>query len=96
MTDIKTEIKRGEEAARLMQNPVYVEALQKVRETIIKTWENAPIRDKEGQNELKLMLKLLNDVQHNVETVIQTGKLAKLQIEREEGRLRSAIRMFKQ
>lgn len=86
---------RGEKARMILENPVYDESWTKVREAIIKAWENAPIRDKEGQNELKLMLKLLVDARKNLETVMQTGKLARLQIEREESRLNSAIRMFR-
>jgi hypothetical protein len=72
----------GYKAELLLDNPVYIEAVTKVREAIITAWENAPIRDKDGHNELKLMLKLLKDLDANIKTVAQTGTLAKLQIER--------------
>lgn len=54
-----------------------------VRDAIVKQWESSPIRDKEGQNELRLMRKLLNDLEANIKTVIDTGKMAKIQVERE-------------
>lgn len=54
-----------------------------LRDAIIKQWESCPVRDKDGQNELKLMRKLLNDLEGNIKTVVDTGKLAKVQIERE-------------
>lgn len=77
------ELRRGELARQVIENEIYTEAWKSVREGIISAWESAPIRDKEGQNELKLMLKLLNDVRRNVETAMNTGKMAKIQIERE-------------
>lgn len=77
------ELRRGVLAESLLGNELYKESWQEVRSAIIQAWEKAPIRDKEGQNELKLMLKLLTDVKKNVEQVVSTGKMAKIQIERE-------------
>ena len=58
----------------------YFDAL---RLAIISQWENSPIRDKEGQNELRLMRKLLSDLEANIKTVIDTGKMARVQIQKE-------------
>lgn len=88
------EMMRGEQARQVMENEIYIEAWKSVREAIISAWESAPIRDKEGQNELKLMLKLLTDVRKNVETVMQTGKMAKIAIERE-SMFKNAVNRFK-
>lgn len=81
--ELSDELRRGDMARLVLENPIYVETMQSLRDGIMQAWENAPIRDKEGQNELKLMLKLLGDLQRNIETVMQTGKMAKIQIERE-------------
>lgn len=81
--ELNTEVRRGEIAASLLNNEIYKEAVASVHDGIVHAWSNSPIRDKEGQNELRLMLKLLTDLQRNIETVMQTGKLAKIQIERE-------------
>ena len=88
------ELRRGELARQVIENKIYAESWQSVRDGIISAWESAPIRDKEGQNELKLMLKLLTDVRRNVETVMNTGKMAKVQIERE-SMFRKAVNRFK-
>lgn len=85
------EVERGLIAQSLLENPIYVESVQAVRDAIITQWENSPIRDKEGQHELKLMLKLLGDLQHNIKTVMDTGKLAKVQIEREKNGFLKAV-----
>ncbi|MHB1176082.1 MAG: hypothetical protein ACYCZJ_13265 [Sulfuriferula sp.] len=92
--DLLTELQRGEQARQVLESEIYAESWQAVRDGIISAWESAPIRDKEGANELKLMLKLLTDVRRNVETVMQTGKMAKIQIERE-SLLDKAKRKFK-
>lgn len=77
------ELQRGRIAQSLLENEIYREAIDAVRNGIIGQWESCPIRDHEGQHELKLMLKLLNDLQSNIKTVLDTGKLVKVQIERE-------------
>lgn len=87
------ELRRGEQARQVIENEIYAEAWKSVRDGIISAWESAPIRDKEGQNELKLMLKLLTDVRRNIETVMNTGKMAKIQIERESMFKRAVNRM---
>lgn len=58
-----------------------MQALSSVREGIRTKWEQCPIRDTEGQHQLKLMLKLLNDLEANIREVATTGKLASIQIE---------------
>ncbi len=80
-------------AKQLVDNPIYIEAMNAVRAGIITQWENSPIRDTEGQHELRLMLKLLTDLQHNINRVIDTGKLAEIEIERK--RKMSVTNIFK-
>lgn len=92
--ELSEEVQRGDMATAVLENPIYAESWESVRNGIIAAWESAPIRDKEGQNELKLMLKLLTDVRRNVETVMNTGKMAKIQIERE-SMFRKTVNRFK-
>lgn len=54
-----------------------------VEAAILDKWKTSPIADVEGQHELRLMVKLLGDIKANLHTAIETGKLAKIQIERE-------------
>lgn len=56
--------------------------MEAVKQGILDAWANSPIRDKEGQNELRLMLKLLSDLHNNIRQVAHTGKLAQIEIER--------------
>ena len=91
--ELSDELQRGDMAAAVLDNPIYAESWEMVRNGIIAAWENAPIRDKEGQNELKLMLKVLGDLRKTVEQTMQTGKLARIQIE-QEGIVSRTIKRF--
>lgn len=74
----KKEIQRGEAAEQLLRNELLVEAFSMVENGIIEQWKSAPIRDREGQHELKLLLKLLGEVHGYITQVAQTGKLARI------------------
>lgn len=76
-------VARGERAQALLKDEIFAEAIEQVRAGIVTAWSNAPIRDKEGHHELKLMLKLLDDVVRNIESVIDNGKIAAETIRRE-------------
>lgn len=80
---LNEEVSRGREAELLLNNPIFVESFAAVRAGIINAWADAPLRDKEGAHELKLMLKLLTDVESNIKRVVDTGKMATIQLERE-------------
>lgn len=56
------------------------------------------MRDLEGQQALKMMLKLLHDVRQHVEGVMETGKMAEASLEHERTlaqRTGDAIRAFR-
>jgi len=77
------DLDRALHAKQLLENPVYVECMDAVKQAILNGWENSPIRDTDGQHELRLMLKLLTDLQANIKRVIDNGKIAEINIERE-------------
>jgi hypothetical protein len=67
-----------------------------VEAAILAAWKKSPVADEKGQHELRLMLKLLDDLKANLNTAIQSGKLASVQIERENiiERAKNAVRRF--
>ena len=81
MIDLTKDARRGQEAKRLIEHELIRETLDGMRQAIIDKWENAPISDREGQHELKLMMKLLNDFEGNFKTIIRSGQLADFEIE---------------
>jgi hypothetical protein len=81
MMTLEQESRRGFEAQRLLENEIFKEAFASVRASIFKTWEDAPIRDREAHHELKLMLKLLKDLEATITRVVNDGKKAQFEIE---------------
>lgn len=76
------EVKRGEQAAQILDNPIYQEALQKVKDSLIASMANSPLGDEKTHNRLVIALQLLNQINKQLTDVMQTGKLAAIQTDR--------------
>lgn len=72
---------RGHEANQILEHPLFREAIDTMRQAIIDKWRAAPIRDREGMHELKLMDKLLSDLEGYFKHIAETGKMAEIQLE---------------
>jgi hypothetical protein len=79
---LDADIDRAQQAAAVINNPAFTEAFALVSQAIHEAWESAPIRDTEGQQILKLQLKLLGDVRANLERAIADGKVAAHELDR--------------
>ena len=83
MTDKSLEeVKRGEQAAVILDNPIYQEAIAKVKENIVSTMANSALGDEKTHNRLVIALQLLNQINKQLTDVMQTGKLAAIQTDR--------------
>ena len=71
------EVEIGSHATAILDSGV----LQTMKEHIHLSWSRSPIRDAEGQHELRLMLKLVNDMEDHFQTQADTAKMAAIQIE---------------
>jgi hypothetical protein len=76
------EVKRGEQAAQILDNPIYKEALDKVRESLISSMANSPLGDEKTHNKLVIALQLLNQINKQLTDVMTTGKLAAIQTDK--------------
>ena len=74
-----TEIKRGERAAEVLNNELYIEAFNKVREGIIQSMAVSPLGDAETHNRLVIAMQLLNQIEKSLKDVVQTGKMSAMQ-----------------
>lgn len=74
-------IARADRVARLLADPELAGAFQAVRSAIHDRIEQCPVRDTEGLIQLRLMLKLLQDVRANLELALQDGKLEQFRID---------------
>ena len=76
------EVKRGEQAAVVLENPLFKEAMTKVKENIVNTMATSPLGDEKTHNRLVIALQLLNQIEKQLTDVINTGKLATIQTDR--------------
>ena len=78
--ETEKEIQRGQQAKRILEDPIFVEALQKVSQELDQEWINSPIRDTEGREKIYMMKKMLGVLHVQLQSVMETGKLATKQI----------------
>jgi hypothetical protein len=84
---IQSDLDRGTRAERLLNDPMLTEAFESVKAAILLAWASAPMRDREGAHELKLMLKLLSDVRSALEVALADGKIAAAELQRQNEKL---------
>ena len=76
------EVKRGEQAAVVLENPLFKEAMTKVKDNIVNTMATSPLGDEKTHNRLVIALQLLNQIEKQLTDVMNTGKLATIQTDR--------------
>jgi hypothetical protein len=76
------EVKRGEQASVVLDNPLFKEAMAKVKENIVNTMATSPLGDEKTHNRLVIALQLLNQIEKQLTDVMNTGKLASIQTDR--------------
>lgn len=73
------EIRRGDDARLILDNPLYKEAVKKVREGLINVMQQSPLGDEKTHNRLVIGLQLLNQIEKQLTDVMLTGKMAQIQ-----------------
>lgn len=90
----KQAAQRGHEAALVLDNPAFKEALGQLREAVVKQWKECPVRDREGQLLLLQLAKLTDKFEGILVGIVETGKLAKHRIDLDNLRDESKTRQF--
>lgn len=72
------EIRRGHEANRLLENPLFKAAFEMVETGIVDAMRRVPMGDASGQQTLILSLQVLSKVRGYIAEAAQTGQLAAL------------------
>jgi hypothetical protein len=70
------ELQRGENARRILDDPLFIEAVETIRKEIEEQWQKSPARDTEGRERLYLAHKMLDKIEGHLQTVLASGKLA--------------------
>ena len=69
---------RGNAAARILDDKVFIEAWDLIRKEILIGWEHSSDQDIQTREELWLSLKLLSRLKSHFESIVTTGKMDKL------------------
>lgn len=72
------EIKNARDAERLLNDPVFQKAFNKIESSIIEKMKRVEISNHETQHELILTLQLLGSLKREFKDVIDTGKMAEM------------------
>jgi hypothetical protein len=73
------EVRKGQEADRILSNPVYKEAIESVRNGLVDAMASSPMGDDKTHNRLVIALQLVNQIDRNLKSYMQTGQMAKIQ-----------------
>jgi hypothetical protein len=74
-------IDRAEKAQRILNDELFQESFNNVRQALLNKFETAPLTDPEGLVMLRLCLKLLGDVRANLIATLNDGKHAEFVLE---------------
>ena len=74
------EIKKGEQAQKILDNEVFKESFTAVKDHIIEAMQTSPLSDDVTHNRLVIALQTLNQIQRALTSVMQTGKMAQIQV----------------
>lgn len=81
MNELEDEAARGEHAARLLSDPLLVEAFETIAERYEEAWKTSPARDVEGRERLWVMLKCLEQVKGHITSVVERGQMASVELQ---------------
>jgi hypothetical protein len=70
------EIQRGIDAQRLIEEPLLIEAFEKIEQEVFEAWRTSPVRDQEAREKLYLTQAMLTKLKLHLQSVMETGMLA--------------------
>ena len=77
---LQSEYARGQEAKQLLEHPLLVEAFDAIQKEIDHQWKTSKANDADAREKLYLMNRLLLNLKGTIQTHVQTGQMAEIQI----------------
>lgn len=78
---IEQKLYDGDRAREVLENEVFQAVFDDIEREVLDQWTNSPARDEAGREKLWIYLQLLRRVKAQITTTLETGKLAKLELE---------------
>ena len=80
MTDLLVEQDRGARAAGILREPLVIEAFEELRKTYVDGWSCSDPSDTDFREQCFHLLKALEAFEQHFQSVVETGKMASLQM----------------
>jgi predicted ArsR family transcriptional regulator len=87
MATLEQRIYDGNQAREVLDNEAFAAAFADIKQEINDQWAQSPARDHEGREKLYQLLKLTDKLEATLRTSLETGKLAKLELEHQQSLL---------
>lgn len=71
----------GNRAKEILENPLFDQVFHDIEAEVIEQWKSSPARDEAGREKLWIYLSMLKKVRQTMQTTLETGKLAQLEID---------------
>jgi len=94
MATIEQRIYNGDRAREVLENEAFEQAFTDIKTEIIEQWTNSPVRDLDGREKLYQLLKLADKLKANLQTSLETGTMAKLDLAHQETLAQKAKRVI--
>lgn len=88
------QVLRGQEAAQVLDNEAFKQAMATLKTSVMEQWKACPIRDHEGQVLLLQLAKLTDKFESILIGMVESGKFAQRQIELDKLRNEPKARQF--
>ena len=81
MTTLEQRLYLGDRAGEVLENEAFIAAFEAIEKDVIEQWSNSPARDEAGRQSLWQYLQMARKFKANLQTTMETGKLAKLELQ---------------
>lgn len=81
MSSLDQRLFEGDRAREVLENEAFAAAFDATEKEVIERWTNSPARDAAGRESLWQYLMILRKVKANLTTAMETGKLARIELQ---------------
>ncbi len=71
------EQKRSQQAKHILEDPIFIEAVNKIRSDLANEWLNSDVKNSEQRENIFIMRRMLELVVMQIQSVMETGKIIK-------------------
>lgn len=82
----QTEAQHGDDAAQLLENPAFKEAMARLRAEVTRQWKASSLRDTDGQRLLLQLARVTDDFEGILLGMVEAGKFAQDKLDEQKAR----------